>query len=98
MPTNEPLQRFFRDYGDLTPAQQQAFRDAVELFKEGLETGQFHPSLRIHRIDSAPGVYSLSWSTDNDGRATFQYGQPKLPEQAHIVWRRIGTHEIYRRP
>ena len=98
MPTYEPLQRFFRDYDDLTEAQKKAFRKAVELFKEGLETGGFHPSLRIHRIDSVPGVFSLTWGTDGDGRATFQYGKSKSPGQAHIIWRRIGTHGIYRRP
>ena len=96
MPTYEPLARFWRDYADLTGEQQKQFRDAVELFKDGLATGQFHPSLRIHRIDAAPGVYSLSWGSD--GRATFQYGTSLEPGQAHIIWRRVGTHDIYRRP
>ena len=96
MPTYEPLARFWRDYADLTGEQQKQFRDAVELFRDGLATGQFHPSLRIHRIDPAPGVYSLSWGSD--GRATFQYGTSLEPGQAHIIWRRVGTHDIYRRP
>ena len=96
MPTYEPLARFWRDYVDLTGDEQGQFRAAVELFRDSLASGQFHPSLRIHRIDSAPGVYSLSWGSD--GRATFQYGTSIEPGQAHIIWRRVGNHDIYRRP
>lgn len=98
MPTDEPLDRFWRDYVGLTGDEQGEFREAVELFKEGLETGQFHRSLRVHRIDSAPGVHSLSWGSDNDSRATFQYGKSIRPGEAHIIWRRVGTHDSYRRP
>lgn len=30
-------------------------------------------------------------------RATFEYGDEILGEP-HIVWRRIGTHDVFRRP
>jgi len=97
-PTYEPLPRFWRDYEGLSEADREAFKQAVELFKEGLVAGHFHPGLRIHRIDSAPGVWSLSWGSGNDGRATFQYGSPRREGEAHIIWRRVGRHSIYRRP
>jgi hypothetical protein len=98
VPTYEPLPRFWRDFDDLSDKQKRTFQDAVMLFKEGLVSGQFHPSLKVHRIDAAPGVYALSWGDDNEGRATFQYGKPKRRGEAHVIWRRVGTHAIYRRP
>lgn len=33
-----------------------------------------------------------------NGRATFAYGEEQSPGQAHIIWRRIGSHDIFRRP
>lgn len=38
----------------------------------------------------------MTWAAD--GRATFEYGEPMLPGQPHIIWRRIGTHEVFRNP
>lgn len=98
MPTYEPLPRFWRDFDRLSKADRKAFKQAVELFRGGLAAGRFDPRLRVHRIDSAPGVWSLSWGSDNDGRATFQYGSSRVAGEAHIIWRRVGKHAIYRRP
>jgi hypothetical protein len=33
-----------------------------------------------------------------DGRATFEYGDEIQPGEAHIIWRRIGTHSVFRQP
>jgi hypothetical protein len=41
-------------------------------------------------------VWEMTWAPD--GRATFAYGPEVLAGQLHIVWRRIGTHDIFRRP
>jgi hypothetical protein len=38
----------------------------------------------------------MSWAPD--GRATFEYGPEARPREAHIIWRRIGTHSIFRQP
>jgi hypothetical protein len=43
-----------------------------------------------------PGVWEMSWAPD--GRATFEYGDEVHAGEAHIVWRRVGTHAIFRRP
>jgi len=37
-----------------------------------------------------------SWS--GDGRATFHYGPEQRPGEPHIVWRRIGGHDILKNP
>jgi hypothetical protein len=38
----------------------------------------------------------MTW--DNDGRATFGYGDERIPGQPHVIWRRIGTHAIFTPP
>lgn len=97
MPTYERRPRFDRDYERLTAAQRTAFKRAVAQFIADLRggSGRFHPSLRVHRIDSRRGVWSLSFGADL--RATFAYGDPRSGE-AHIVWRRLGSHDIYPEP
>jgi len=53
--------------------------------------------LRFERIQGADGICAVTWSFSGpDGRATFEFatedGEPCLR------WRRIGYHDIYRRP
>ena len=95
MPTHEQVARFMAEYACLTPAQRRDFRRAVVLFREGLRTGTFHPSLRVKGFWSEDGVFEMRWA--KDGRALWQYGDP-LPGRArpHVVWLRIGTHDIYK--
>ncbi|WP_329012283.1 hypothetical protein [Streptomyces sp. NBC_00690] len=49
---------------------------------------------------TAPGVCGLSWSmgTGPAGRATWAYGPPIVPGKQHIVWKRIGGHDILTGP
>ncbi|MER7652520.1 MULTISPECIES: hypothetical protein [Streptomyces] len=51
-------------------------------------------------MHGAPGVYELTWSMGPGpaGRATWQYGQEQIRGARHIVWRRIGTHDIFTGP
>ena len=99
MPTWESVPRFWRDYDKLTKDQKEVFQDAVRLFREGLAAGgQFHPSLRVHHVQGTKGIYSMTWDSDGDSRATFQYGQSIQEAEPHIIWRRVGTHDIYRLP
>jgi hypothetical protein len=32
------------------------------------------------------------------GAPRFEYGEELRPGDPHIVWRRIGTHDVFRRP
>ena len=95
MPTFEPLSRFRRDYARLTEARRAAWRQAVLLFVDGLKSGSLHPS-RVKRVQGHPGVWEITWAPD--GRATFHYGQEVRHGEPHVVWRRIGTHEVFKRP
>ena|SRR5438034_6730590 len=97
MPTREALASFWRDWDRLTAHQQRAFREAIGKFVADLQAGQgFRSGLRVKRVQGHAGVWEMTWAPD--GRATFQYGEEVVPGQPHIIWRRIGTHDVFRRP
>ena len=91
------MARFRADFDRLTPAQQAAFLVAVAQFVEDLRAaGQFRTGLRVKGIQGAAGIFEMTWA--DDGRATFQYGDPVVEGQPHVIWRRVGTHDIFRQP
>ena len=96
MPTFSQTDRFRRDYAKLTAAQKAAFREAVAKFVADLPSGRFRPGLRVKGVQGADSVFEMTWA--DDGRATFEYGPAVREAEAHIVWRRIGTHDIFTRP
>lgn len=98
MPTREVLASFWRDWDRLGPKQQREFRAAVAQFVADLAEGKpgFRPSLRVKRVQGHRGVWEMTWAYD--GRATFQYGEEVESGEPHVIWRRVGTHGIFRRP
>ncbi|WP_438490749.1 hypothetical protein [Streptomyces sp. S186] len=96
MPTYEALPRFTADLDHLTPEQRRRFRRTVTGFVHDLRAGRFRAGLRVKGVQSAPGVYELTW--DGDGRATWSYGPEIVRGKQHIIWRRIGTHNILAGP
>ncbi|POG43050.1 hypothetical protein BV881_33980 [Streptomyces sp. ZL-24] len=101
MPTYEALPRFTTDLDRLTPEQRYRFRRTVAAFVDDLRTGrQFRPGLRVKRVQRASGIYELTWSmgTGPAGRATFEYRVEVRPGTPHVIWRRIGTHDILTGP
>ncbi|MGW8985110.1 hypothetical protein ACWGQ9_20890 [Streptomyces parvus] len=101
MPTYETLPRFAADLDRLTPEQRCRFRRAVAAFVHDLRAdGRFRAGLRIKGVCRAPGVYELTWSMGSGpaGRATFEYGAEVRPGTPHVIWRRIGTHDILAGP
>ena len=70
---------------------------AVAQFVEDLQHGRpARRSLRVKRVRGHDGVFEMTWAAN--GRATFAYGEEQSAGQAHIIWRRIGGHDIFRRP
>jgi hypothetical protein len=99
MPTFETLPRFERDWKKLSAQQQATFRKVVtEVFVPDLAEPDrpFRPGLRVKGVTARPGVFEMTW--DSDGRATFAYGDERIAGQAHVIWRRIGTHAIFTPP
>lgn len=56
----------------------------------------FRPGLRIKGVQGYPGIFEMTWAPN--GRATFHYGAPIQSGETHIVWRRIGGHDILNNP
>ena len=62
-------------------------------FVADLQRGQgFRQGLRVKGVRGALGMFELTWA--NDGRATFSYGESRREGEAHIVWHRVGTHDV----
>jgi hypothetical protein len=99
MPTFETLPRFERDWKKLTAHQQAIFRKVItETFAPDLAAADrpFRSGLRVKGVSAYPGVFEMTW--DDDGRATFSYGEERIAGEPHVVWRRIGTHAIFTPP
>lgn len=97
MPTFSPTTTFARDLKRLTSAQRARFDDVVmNQFVPDLQTGTFRPRLRVKHVQGTRGVWEMTW--DRDGRATFEYGDEIRPGEAHVIWRRVGTHDIFGDP
>jgi hypothetical protein len=97
MPTREILESFWRGWDRLSPEAQHAFRGAVEKFVHDLRVGKgIRKGLRVKAVQGARGIYELTWAAD--GRATFQFGRSVVDGEPHVIWRRIGGHEILRDP
>jgi len=41
-------------------------------------------------------VFEMSWAAG--GRATFELGREIRAGETHVIWRRIGTHDIFSSP
>ena len=97
MPTFERLARFLRDFDSLTPSQKAAFLRAVVLFVADLRDGRgVRKSLRVKKMAGYDDVWELTWAPD--GRATFEHGASVKESHPHVRWRRVGTHDIFKRP
>jgi hypothetical protein len=50
---------------------------------------------RVTHYESDEGFLA---ALDERGRATFEYAAEVRPGEPHVIWRRIGTHSVFRRP
>lgn len=97
MPTHDQYPLFLKDHARLTGEEAAAFDRAWRHLLADVAGGRPpRRGLRVRQLATAPGVYELTWAPD--GRATFEYGTPQRPGHKHIIWRRIGGHEIFSNP
>jgi hypothetical protein len=97
VPTFQTTPRFERDWKQLAPELRSRFQRVItEQFVPDLARGAFRAGLRVKGVHAAPGVFEMTWASD--GRATFSYGPPQREGEPHVIWRRIGTHEVFREP
>ena len=100
MPTFTTTARFDRDFKKLLPQERERFADTVRnKFVPDVATGQFRPGLRIKPVqgvrlpEGERLVMEMTWAPD--GRATWQYGDELREGEPHVIWRRVGGHEIF---
>lgn len=97
MPTHDEYAQFLRDYAALSEDKQQLFAKAVTKLVLDLDARRgIRPSLRVKHVRGADSIFEISWS--GDGRATFEYGPEQIAGEPHIIWRRIGGHDILNNP
>lgn len=95
--TFERQTRFDRDLARLTPEQQRRFRAGVAGFVADLAHGEgFRPGLRVKRVQGTERVWEMTFAPN--GRATWEYGTEVQSGEPHVIWRRVGTHDIFRGP
>jgi hypothetical protein len=102
-PTYERTDSFKRDLKSLSPEDRQRVADKLvgefvhdlSAIEAGTADG-FRRGLRVKPMQGHASIWEVSWA--DDGRATFEYGQPVREGMKHIVWRRIGGHEIFGAP
>jgi hypothetical protein len=98
VPTFERLARFDREFRRMPRELQRAFLAALPLFIDALRAKPpaFPPSLRVKRVQGADGVWEMTFASD--GRATFAYGDERIAGESHVIWRRVGTHDVLSEP
>ncbi len=98
MPTHDEESQFLREFAALAPAQRAQFLDAMRKMVNDLRARQpLRPSLRVKRVQGHPGIFEMTWER-TDGRATFEFGPEQRAGETHIIWRRIGGHDILQNP
>ena len=78
------------------PSTTEAFLDAVQKLVHDLKAADLPVGLRMKQVSGHPGVYEVTWAPD--GRATFSLGYEVRPGHPHVIWRRVGTHDIFDEP
>lgn len=96
MPTWSKTEGFEQDFRKLTPEEKAKFRAAVAAFVADIKARKFRKGLRVKGIQGAEGIFEMTWA--KNGRATFQYGPEVRANEPHVVWRRCGSHAIFRKP
>jgi hypothetical protein len=94
VPTFATTPRFRRDLKALSPEQLAQFKKVVcEEFVPDVDANRWRPGLRVKRVQGVPKVFEMTWAPD--GRATWEFGAPIRDGARHVIWRRVGTHDIF---
>jgi hypothetical protein len=95
MPTYERTPLFLRDWQHLSQAEKDEFLAMVRQFVFALKQGPPLPNgLHVKDFRSVSGWFEIRWS--GDGRALFSYGSEVREGEVHIIWHRVGSHNIYK--
>jgi len=98
------LPKFKSDLDDLKSEFRALFMEKVVAFSAACDGYAANPSryrwpkdLRVKKQVGASGIWEMTWSFSGpDGRATFEF--ETIDDEMRVVWRRIGSHDIYKNP
>jgi hypothetical protein len=97
------LDSFRADYKRLLHGERAMFKAALGAFVAACDryaadaSVAWSASLRVKDVENAPGILEMTWSFSGpDGRATFEWTQ--IDGHLGLRWRRIGSHEIFKKP
>ena len=99
------LPAFLRDWAALPEAERalvkqwlaEEFLPAVAAYEADPSGFVWPRTLRFERLKGTGGICAVTWSFSGpDGRATFEFST--IDGEPCLVWRRIGRHDVYRRP
>ncbi|HEY7351072.1 MAG TPA: hypothetical protein VH599_22375 [Ktedonobacterales bacterium] len=97
MPTYDRDESFKHDWERLSIVEQDRFIKTVKKMVYDLKSGQgFRKGLRVKGVEGYEGIYEMTWAPD--GRATFIFGSSPHEGDVHVIWRRIGSHDILLKP
>ncbi len=95
--------KFAADFKCLPREHQQLFLALIRAFNAACDAYVADPSvgwpaaLRVSRMVGTADIWEMTWSFSGpDGRATFQIVD--LDGEPAVLWRRIGSHAIYKNP
>lgn len=90
-------ERFKKDFAALSSDDKKRFKLAVAKFVDDLKaTRLYRKGLRVKGVQGAEGIFEMTWT--DDGRATFEYGGEQIEGEPHVIWRRVGAHDVFQQP
>lgn len=100
----ERTPQFDADIRRLSQDEYELFRKvAREVFSPAADRIALDPSakwpakLRVRVVQGTRGIFEMTWSfAGPDGRATFEL--VTVDDELRVRWRRVGGHQIFRRP
>ncbi len=95
MPTHDETVRFWRDWGKLTANQQAAFLRAK--ISAGIAVSPFSSLTPSEGLPGARRCVRDDLYSRREG-VVVDADEERVPGEPHIVWLRIGTHDIFREP
>lgn len=85
-----------QEFHALSSDEQGAFLATVARLVHDLRVQRFRKGLRVKAVRGHPGVFELTSAAD--GHATFAHGPSVRLGDPHIIWRRVGSHDIFGNP
>lgn len=97
MSAQRDLKKLKSEHRRLFQTERTRFLDALGDLEKIHHAPNFPNRFRLKQLRNTDGVWAMTWSFSRpDGRATFHLDE--IDGEPVLVWRRIGSHEIFKQP